>query len=399
MRVHLIRSADFSAHTYQSVLQIVRLNQGPVEFLASESDAHISNAIEVEIESKEAFEKAKESRELYSISNPNRSNVSHYEPDLSLFSDMKSERPSIFFPHKTSKAKWQHFFDACMHYRSTYKLPDSDLVILLTDTANDANWFGGADKNMKNAFIHTADWHHYFDGLNERFPIAYEVIAWTIRMLIVKDHSQMSKYWHNEPRGCLSDFCQDKRQIVLKMRTADICLDCMDLLKSSEVDIRIFAQLIETLEGIRTYFLSIERSLFLNRPSTVLVTGYLHRIFFPAYGNLELNLNPKQRAIYCFFLRHPEGVRLVELVDHRSEIGALYHRFSNFGSVEEIEESLNLLLDPLENNLNETLSRIRSVIKRTLGPRISPNYQIIGSRGELYRINLDAELIQFESQL
>ena len=90
MRVHLIRSADFSAHTYQSVLQIVRLNQGPVEFLASESDAHISNAIEVEIESKEAFEKAKESREMYSISNSNRSNASHYEPELSLFSDMKS---------------------------------------------------------------------------------------------------------------------------------------------------------------------------------------------------------------------------------------------------------------------------------------------------------------------
>jgi hypothetical protein len=98
-------------------------------------------------------------------------------------------------------------------------------------------------------------------------------------------------------------------------------------------------------------------------------------------------------------LRHPEGVRLVELVDHRSEIGALYHRFSNFGSIEEIEESLNLLLDPLDNNLNETLSRIRSTIKRTLGPRISPNYQIVGSRGELYRINLDAELIQFQSQL
>ena len=209
----------------------------------------------------------------------------------------------------------------------------------------------------------------------------------------------MSTYWHNEPRGCMSDFCQNKRQIVLKMRTADICMDCMKLLQSSKVDVRIFGQLIDALDGVRKYFLSIERSTFLNRPSTVLGSGYLRRIYFPAYGNLELNLNPKQRAIYCFFLRHPEGVRLVELVDHRSEIGALYHRFSNFGSIEEIEESLNLLLDPLDNNLNETLSRIRSTIKRTLGPRISPNYQIVGSRGEPYRINLDAELIQIESQL
>jgi len=349
----------------------------------------ISNAIEVEIETKEAFEKAEEI-----------SHTSLYkEEKIQAVRSYETERPRIFFPHKTKRANWKHFFDACEYYRSARKLPPEDLVILLTDTANEANWFGGADKTMKNAFIHTADWHHYFDGLNERFPIAYEIIAWTIRMLIIKDHSEMPNYWHNEPRGCMSDFCQNKRQIVLKMRTADICMDCMKLLQSSKVDVRVFGQLIDALDGIRTYFLSIERSTFLNRPSTVLVSGYLHRIYFPAYGNLELNLNPKQRAIYCFFLRHPEGVRLVELVDHRSEIGALYHRFSNFGSIEEIEESLNLLLDPLDNNLNETLSRIRSTIKRTLGPRISPNYQIVGSRGEPYRINLDAELIQIESQL
>ena len=389
MNVHLIRSSDFSPQTYQSVLQIVRQYQGPIEFLASESDALISNAIEVEIESKEAFELAEDI-----------SLASMYEADsIQGVHSYKSKRPDIVFPHKTKRANWKHFFDACAYYRSSRKLPPEDLVILLTDTANEANWFGGADKTMKNAFIHTADWHHYFEGLNERFPIAYEVIAWTIRMLIVKDHLEMPNYWHNEPRGCMSDFCQNKRQIVLKMRTADICMDCMRLVQSSKVDVRIFGQLIDALEGVRTYFLSTERSLFLNRPSTVLVSGYLHRIFFPAYGNLELNLNPKQRTIYCFFLRHPEGVRLVELIDHRSEIGALYHRFSNFGSIEEIEESLNLLLDPLENNLNETLSRIRSTIKRTLGPRISPNYQIIGSRGEPYRINLDAELIQFESPL
>ena len=385
MRVHLIRSADFSAHTYQAVLHILRQYQGPVEFMASESDAHISNAIAVEIESKEAFELAQEPKIVMANMMDSVDNATY----------SMSERPRISFPHKTKKAKWQHFFDACTYYRLAHKLPDSDLVILLTDTANEANWFGNADQTMKNAFIHTADWHHYFEGLNERFPIAYEVIAWTLRMLIVKDHSQLSTYWHMEPRGCMSDFCQDKRQIVLKMRTADICMDCMALLKETAVDVRIFTQLIETMEGIRRYFLSIERSVFLNRPSSILVSGYTHRIFFTDYGNLELNLNPKQRAIFCFFLKHPEGVRLVELVDHRSEIGALYHRFSTFSSLEEIDESLNLLLDPMENNLNETLSRIRSVIKQTLGQRIAENYFIKGNRGEPYRIELEPSLVEF----
>ena len=67
MKVHLIRSADFSAHTYQAVLHILRQYQGPVEFMASESDVHISNAIAVEIESKEAFELAHRQHILYPV--------------------------------------------------------------------------------------------------------------------------------------------------------------------------------------------------------------------------------------------------------------------------------------------------------------------------------------------
>ena len=49
----------------------------------------------------------------------------------------------------------------------------------------------------------------------------------------------------------------------------------------------------------------------------------------------------------------------------------------------------------MENNLNETLSRIRSVIKQTLGQRIAENYFIKGNRGEPYRIELEPSLVEF----
>jgi len=279
------------------------------------------------------------------------------------------------------------------------RLPKNDKIILLTDTANEANWFVGMDQTMTHAFIHTADWHHYFEGLNERFPIAYEIAATVLRMSSLDSPATIRRLYHTEPRGCISDLCLHKKQIVLKMRTADICTDCMNFLASQDCDMRLVTQVVETFEGIRKNFLATERTNFLKKPSRLLVKGYMHQLIFQDYGNLPLQLNPKQRAIYCFFLNHPEGVRLVDLVDHRQEIGQLYHRFSNQSTLDRIEESLDLLLDPLEGNLNETLSRIKRIVEKTVGKRAAPEYQITGNRGEPYRIALDSNLVLFETEI
>jgi hypothetical protein len=57
---------------------------------------------------------------------------------------------------------------------------------------------------------------------------------------------------------------------------------------------------------------------------------------------------------------------------------------------------LDLLLDPLESNLNETLSRIKKIIEKTVGRRIAPMYQITGNKGEPYKIPLNENFVQFE---
>ncbi|MFM7387919.1 MAG: hypothetical protein ACKO5L_07145, partial [Bacteroidota bacterium] len=355
MKVHLIRAADFSAHTYQAVLQIVTSFPGPVNYVPSETEVQINQAIEQEISNRESFETGKQPPPLASIK------MEHALENRSF-----SHRPPVEFPVKVQLATWDSLFDVCKSYRSMNRLPKEDLIILLTDTANEANWFVGMDQTTTHAFIHTADWHHYFEGLNERFPIAYEIAATVLRMSSLDSPATMQRIYHTEPRGCISDLCLHKKQIVLKMRTADICMDCMNFIASQDIDMRLVTQVVETFEGIRKNFLAIERTNFLKKPSRLLVKGYMHQLIFQDYGNLPLQLNPKQRAIYCFFLNHPEGVRLVDLVDHRQEIGELYHRFSNHGTLDKIEESLDLLLDPLESNLNETLSRIKRIVEKTV---------------------------------
>jgi hypothetical protein len=204
---------------------------------------------------------------------------------------------------------------------------------------------------------------------------------------------------HNESRGCLMDFCEDKKQIVFKMRTADFCSDCFKVLEKSREDQRVIHQLLDSLEGIRKNFLSVERSNYLNSPRRIKIKGFTHTILIPDFGNIEIPLNPKQKAIYLFFLKHPEGVRIVDLIDHRKEISIYYHRFSTFGTLEEIEKSIDILLDPTNNNINEVLSKIKSTFVKILGQRLAEHYVITGNRGEPYKIKLSQDLIDFESTI
>ncbi len=383
MRVHLVRSKEYSVHSFQSVLQLLNQFKGPVEFLASESDSEITNAIAVEIADKETFER----KEMPPMS--------FYEASYS----REMPKMKIEFPYKTKQTTWENLFEKCHEYRRQNNIPQTELVILLTDISNEYNWFGSIDSDMKSIFIHTSDWHYYFDGLHERFPIAYEIISWIFRTIMFDNRLEIKTSMHNESRGCLMDFCEDKKQIVFKMRTADFCSDCFKVLEKSREDQRVIHQLLDSLEGIRKNFLSVERSNYLNSPRRIKIKGFTHTILIPDFGNIEIPLNPKQKAIYLFFLKHPEGVRIVDLIDHRKEISIYYHRFSTFGTLEEIEKSIDILIDPTDNNINEVLSKIKSAFIKILGQRLAEHYVITGNRGEPYKIKLSSDLIDFESTI
>ncbi|MEY4571828.1 MAG: hypothetical protein RLZ10_1039, partial [Bacteroidota bacterium] len=68
MRVHLIRSSEYSARSFDSIIKLLNRFQGPIEFWASETDFQIANAIEREIKDPGQFEimhaKIMESRSL-----------------------------------------------------------------------------------------------------------------------------------------------------------------------------------------------------------------------------------------------------------------------------------------------------------------------------------------------
>ncbi|CAM4109713.1 hypothetical protein FLAN108750_10720 [Flavobacterium antarcticum] len=377
MKIHLLRSPEFSQETYSNVLQLLQQYRGPLQFVSSgNEDGFSEDFIEEKLWlNKDSFEHKK------SVS------FSH----INMVKESK-----ISFPFKEKTKTWKQLFTECDNYRRLKNIPDGEIVVLLTDIANDKNWFGSVSPSMKNYFIQTSNWEHFFgNGIDIRFPIAYEVIIWVMRYFMFADNDAILKNIHNTPIGCIMDFCKDKSQIILKMRTADVCPTCMTHFVARDVSILLSQQFFDILDGIRKSMTFRGRSVLLHKPSILEIKGRTKKIFFADLGGLELRLNPKEKALFLLFLKYPEGLILNELQDFRNELTASYSTFCNHTENDAINQSISNLINPFEQDRDIVLSRINKKIKDTVGELLMDFYTIKGERGERKKIKLDRELVTY----
>ena len=86
-----------------------------------------------------------------------------------------------------------------------------------------------------------------------------------------------------------------------------------------------------------------------------------YRFLLVDYGNRELELQPVHKAVYLLFLNHPEGIEFKRLADYREELLGLYMKTARMMDKEKIVESVDKLVNPLDNAINEKCSRIKKV--------------------------------------
>lgn len=118
-----------------------------------------------------------------------------------------------------------------------------------------------------------------------------------------------------------------------------------------------------------------------------------NRIFLTDFDNREVKMDDLTKALYFFFLRHPEGARLKELQDHEPEILRIYSGITGRDDPDKIRESVHNLLDPFANNLNVSLSRIKKAFRDVVGDRIARFYYISGSPAQPRTLPLDRDLV------
>ena len=130
------------------------------------------------------------------------------------------------------------------------------------------------------------------------------------------------------------------------------------------------------------------------RLSRLLITKD-YRFLLVDYGNKEVMLNPVHKAVYLLFLNHPEGIEFKQLRDYRDELEGYYMATARLMDKRTISESVDMLVDPLNNSINEKCSRIKSVFLSMMD-QYSANFYMKTWYERLKVITLPRELVEMK---
>jgi hypothetical protein len=103
-----------------------------------------------------------------------------------------------------------------------------------------------------------------------------------------------------------------------------------------------------------------------------------YRFILTDYDNREIELTPVHKAVYLLFLNHPEGIEFKQLADYREELLGYYMRTARMMDKQVIEESVDKLINPLNNSINEKCSRIKNVFLSMMD-RYTADFYIVSS--------------------
>lgn len=377
--IWLIRSHEYSAEKFWEVLELLKSFQGPLQFKTQERHLEIPQDLMEEIPFSDV-----------DLNSQNLEALKIYESRNWSFGQKEEE--SLHLYHKVS---WDTIFEQCQKYRIQERIPENDFIVLLTEHSNQFGWFTAGDpKGQRNLFVHTAFWEHY-TGSDHRYPVAYHVVSAVLKRFTFTNYADLNAHLHSEARGCINDFCAEKRKVSLKLRTADICPACMDLMDKRNVDRSVIRQVLSIIEGIRDQMLFKSRWKLDPKPLKLQVKGKSKRIIFPELGNLEVKFTPLEKTLFLLYLNHPEGIRLVELSDFRPELKRIYAGLYIGSDPSMVEANIESLSNPLTNSASEKLSRIKSKMIQALGADLAPFYFPKGENAEPRKVEVGRELVEY----
>ena len=434
LKVHIIRAADFDIQAYENLKEFMsklqKKGSSPFKFIFDNDQAR-------------EFKNGTVEKRKSNISTEELRKLLRNEYFANYFQNNSEAEKAIQKAYSKGEyySSWHNLFDLCNEFRKEKKIPISDQVILLTHTNNyldeENNEYFGANSEQKpsnNSFVHTNFWDLFLPGIDNIYPISYIIIL----LLIIKktgipylEYAQ--KHTHrDESIGCLSDYTDNKIDIILKLRTGDICDACLEILKNAKDEIsgkkvpvsgKEINSYLLMLDEIRNKTLFNRRALNLYENSSIKIynekiggiTKPKRTIFFEEW-NTELDLGEGiEYALYLYLLNNEKGFEMPntniiskmtpkKIIEEFSQvINEMTKYYMEVNSINETSAKkiiTNLFLPEKGNvGISAQRSRINKKIKEQIqDEEIQKSYEITFSKSNsgLYKIKLDRNLINWE---
>ena len=120
------------------------------------------------------------------------------------------------------------------------------------------------------------------------------------------------------------------------------------------------------------------------------------RVILTDYGNMEIKMEPINKAVFLLFLRQPEGSVFKYLPDYRNELAEIYQKIKPLGLNDRVLKSIEDVTNPCLNSINEKCARIRGVFVAQFDDSLAHYHYINGNRGEAKKISLPRDLVSWE---
>ena len=349
MNVHIIRDEHCPLAVYQNVFEKLSKSFGVIHFIKSKDDNLVAD------DTDDMFD--------------------------------EREREPINKYHFLS---FSQLYDICENYRKKHNIDKNDNVFLLSGANNYQNWFSNMDHERNNYFVQVTEWELFFGTeIEVSFLLCYQVMAWLLKRNMFSSEKEVMGAVHHKPIGCMMDFCEEKKDITLKIRTADLCPKCLNIIKSKDVPLNFLNQVFSLWEEIRKNIAFRERAEFLNKMGRMIINPSKKTLFFPDYGDILVKLQPKEMAFYQLFISEPNGINLNSLRDHAN---TLKHYYFIITGNDDIAATENIYAIH-DNVASQLISRIKKKLVDNLGETLAYYYIIERIMNEPHKILINREYV------
>lgn len=353
MNVHIIRDENCPLAVYQNVFDKLSKSAGLIRFIKSKDDALIQDDTD----------------------------------------DMFGEREEEPM-NKYHFLSFSQLYDICENYRKKHNIDTNDHVFLLSGANNYQNWFSNMDHERNNYFVQVTEWELFFGTeIEVSFILCYQVMSWLLKRKLFSSEAEVMAAVHTKAKGCMMDFCQNKRDITLKIRTADLCSDCLNIIKSKDVPFNFLNQVFSLWEEIRKNIIFRERAEFLNRTGRMIINPPKKTLFFPDYGDIVVRLQPKEMTFYQLFISEPNGINLNSLIDHAKTLKHYYFKLTGKDDIAAIENIYAIN----DNVASQLISKINKKLVDNLGKTLASYYTIEKPLNEPHKIRINREYVTLSS--